>query len=145
MNKTPAIIIDIDGTIALRGERLPHDFDNVDQDLPNQKLIEVIFALKQLKPELDLIFVSGRMESCRPKTVEWLSKYCSIILGSLLIKLYMRENDDFRDDRDVKLELYQKMIEPTYDVYLVFDDRNRVVEMWRSVGLTCFQVADGDF
>ena len=31
------------------------------------------------------------------------------------------------------------------NVFAVFDDRNQVVDMWRSNGLTCFQVADGDF
>jgi hypothetical protein len=30
-------------------------------------------------------------------------------------------------------------------VAMVFDDRNQVVDMWRSNGLTCFQVAKGDF
>ena len=31
------------------------------------------------------------------------------------------------------------------DVFAVFDDRIQVVDMWRQNGLTCFQVADGDF
>ena len=31
------------------------------------------------------------------------------------------------------------------DVFAVFDDRQQVVDMWRQNGLTCFQVADGDF
>jgi hypothetical protein len=31
------------------------------------------------------------------------------------------------------------------DVFLVVDDRNRVVDMWRSLGLSVFQVAPGDF
>ena len=31
------------------------------------------------------------------------------------------------------------------DVFLVVDDRNKVVKMWRDLGLTVFQVADGDF
>ena len=31
------------------------------------------------------------------------------------------------------------------NVAMVFDDRNQVVDMWRKSGLTCFQVADGDF
>ena len=31
------------------------------------------------------------------------------------------------------------------NVAMVFDDRNQVVDMWRQNGLTCFQVADGDF
>ena len=31
------------------------------------------------------------------------------------------------------------------DVYLVVDDRQKVVDMWRNLGLTVFQVAPGDF
>ena len=31
------------------------------------------------------------------------------------------------------------------DIFLVVDDRNKVVDMWRSLGLTVFQVADGNF
>jgi hypothetical protein len=31
------------------------------------------------------------------------------------------------------------------DVFLVVDDRNKVVDMWRTLGLTVFQVAEGDF
>ena len=27
----------------------------------------------------------------------------------------------------------------------VFEDRDRVVKMWRDLGITCFQVAEGDF
>jgi len=59
--------------------------------------------------------------------------------------LYMRTEGDYRDDAVVKYELYVQYIAPTFDVAVVLDDRNRVVRMWRQVGLTCLQVEDGDF
>ena len=31
------------------------------------------------------------------------------------------------------------------DVFMTVDDRQKVVDMWRGLGLTCFQVAPGDF
>jgi hypothetical protein len=31
------------------------------------------------------------------------------------------------------------------DVFMTVDDRQKVVDMWRDLGLTCFQVAPGDF
>ena len=31
------------------------------------------------------------------------------------------------------------------DIVCVFDDRDKVVKMWRDNGLTCFQVAEGAF
>ena len=144
MNKTQALIIDLDGTIALRGDRSPFDFENVDKDSLNKKLLEVISAIKQFKKDINIVFISGRMSSCREKTLNWLTINCDAIL-SLPITLHMRIDDDFRDDSVVKLDLYKTLIEPYYDVYLVFDDRNSVVDMWRSQGLICYQVADGDF
>lgn len=60
-------------------------------------------------------------------------------------QLFMRETDDKRKDHVVKLELYKKYIDGNYNVEAVFDDRQRVVDMWRDIGLTVFQVADGNF
>lgn len=57
----------------------------------------------------------------------------------------MRPADDNRDDALVKYELFNKYVRDNYDVLGVFDDRNRVVDMWRRIGLTCYQVAEGDF
>ena len=31
------------------------------------------------------------------------------------------------------------------DVFCVFDDRKKVVDMWRDLGLTCFEVEDAHF
>jgi hypothetical protein len=142
--KTLVIIVDIDGTIALKGNRSPHDFDKVDQDLPNTKVLEVIESLLLTKPDLDIIFVSGRMEACRQKTLKWIEKYCPFVIKKPF-KLLMRSNDDFREDHVIKQEIFQNHIAPEYDTYLIFDDRSRVVQMWRSLGLTCLQVADGNF
>jgi len=42
--------------------------------------------------------------------------------------------------------MYERLVPGTYDVLLVLDDRNQVVDMWRKeLGLTCFQVDYGDF
>ena len=39
-----------------------------------------------------------------------------------------------------------RMIRPIKDdVLMTVDDRQRVVDMWRAEGLTCLQVAPGDF
>lgn len=34
---------------------------------------------------------------------------------------------------------------PTKEILCVLDDRNKVVKMWRELGLTCLQMAEGDF
>jgi Straboviridae polynucleotide kinase len=53
--------------------------------------------------------------------------------------------DDFF--RLIKEELKRQGIQE-YDlaqILCVFDDRQKVVDMWRSLGQACFQVAPGDF
>jgi hypothetical protein len=57
----------------------------------------------------------------------------------------MRKTDDNRKDCIVKKEIYETFIKDKYNVLFVMDDRNQVVNMWREQGLTCFQVADGNF
>jgi len=42
-------------------------------------------------------------------------------------------------------EIYEENIKGRYEVLFVLDDRNRVVDFWRSIGLICLQVAPGDF
>ena len=130
------IIVDIDGTIASRGERDPYCWEDVINDEPIKPIIGLIMQLEQWH---DLIFVSGRKDLCRNDTIMWLNEY-----GFDDFELHMRRADDCRSDEIVKKEIYEKHIYPR-EVRWVFDDRNKVVKMWRELGLTCLQVADGDF
>ena len=57
----------------------------------------------------------------------------------------MRSTGDHRNDAIVKQELYEQEIAGKYNVDFCVDDRDRVVDLWRSLGLTCFQVAEGWF
>ncbi len=54
----------------------------------------------------------------------------------------MRRDKDNRKDSLVKEELYLEHVAGNYEVAFVVDDRNQVVAMWRSLGLSCFQVAE---
>jgi hypothetical protein len=57
----------------------------------------------------------------------------------------MRAEGDTRKDSIIKEEIYRAEIENKYNVLFVLDDRNQVVELWRRLGLTCLQVAEGNF
>lgn len=57
----------------------------------------------------------------------------------------MRAARDMRKDAAVKLEIFDREIRHRYRVIAVWDDRASVVAMWRSLGLTVFAVAPGDF
>ena len=60
-------------------------------------------------------------------------------------ELFMRKQGDHRSDDEVKKDIYEKILKNLYTVELVIDDRNQVVNMWRDLGLSCWQVAPGDF
>lgn len=134
-----AVIVDIDGTIATRTDRGPFEYDKVFSDAPKPDVVEVVIALWRAGHEI--IFVTARDDSCRLDTHRWLQWN-----GLPPFKnLYMRETGDIRSDGVVKREIYETFIKPEYDVLCVLDDRQRVVDMWRSIGLTCLQVDYGDF
>ena len=137
--KKPAIICDVDGTIALRQGRSPYDYEKCDSDLPNTPVFEL---LKELSANNHIIFVSGRenIGECMKKTQEWIGNYYTPPFT-----LLMRQKNDHRPDEIVKEELYHKYIEPYYNVKAVFDDRDKVVKMWRDLGLLCNQVYYGNF
>jgi len=135
------VICDIDGTVAIHGsERGHYEYEKVGGDRPNSNIIEIV---KALSIHNEIIFVSGRMEHCRYITIEWLVTY----LGGWTrnCQLYMRPDGDHRQDTIVKREIYDKHIVSEYEVLCAIDDRNQVVNMWRSLGILCLQVADGDF
>jgi hypothetical protein len=50
----------------------------------------------------------------------------------------------FMPDEILKREMLDTFINMD-EVFLVVDDRDKVVKMWRDLGLNVFQVADGDF
>jgi len=144
MKKDKAIICDIDGTLAIRGNRGPFDYSKVKLDKPNKILIRILESLRDnMDYEHILIIVSGRenIDNCEKDTREWMHE--NGLYPNLLL---MREKGDHRSDVIVKKEMYKKHIEPYFKVELVFDDRNKVVRMWRkTLGLKCFQVDYGNF
>lgn len=133
------VIVDVDGTVALRGDRSPFDWDRVSEDLPNLPVIEVVKAMAAAG--YALVFVSGRMGQCRELTAEWIKRH----VGEENVFLLMRQDDDYRSDDIVKREIYETKIFPFHGrPAAVFDDRNSVVAMWRSLGLLCLHVCDAE-
>lgn len=145
MSKSKAIIFDIDGTVAIRDTspdgRGPFDLDRVGEDLPNAPVLAVARLLGNTK-EVTIVFVSGREEVCHHQTTLWLQHHYGMDFY-----LFMRRRKDNRPDHEVKKEILD-YIRHIWDVFVVFDDRNQTVDMWRDNGITCMQVCsreDGDF
>lgn len=133
------MVCDIDGTLALIGDRNPYDWRNSKEDLLNSPVAVVLHGLHATG--LAVVYVSGRPEEARPITQRWLD-----LRVGIWGELHLRADGDGRRDAIVKREIYETAIRPRFDVQLVLDDRSQVVEMWRSdLHLPCFQVAAGDF
>jgi phosphoglycolate phosphatase-like HAD superfamily hydrolase len=139
--KPRVVLFDVDGTLMLNtGGRSFYDWDRVGEDTPNEAIVELADAL--LSTGLfKIVVMSGRDEVCYEATAQSLERQ-----GVFFAELIMRKQGDNRPDEIVKEELYRDRVEPRYDVAFVVDDRDKVVRMWREVlGLTCLQVAPGDF
>jgi predicted kinase len=146
-----AIVVDIDGTVAIMGDRSPFDWGRVGEDTPNLAVIDAarnqFYLADESGKRLHVIFLSGRDEVCREATEAWLSEHFINydFEDADWAHLYMRPEGDTRKDSIVKLELFDEHVRDAFTVNHVYDDRNQVVRMWRSIGLTVFQVAEGDF
>ena len=136
-------LCDLDGTLALLNGRSPYSLQGHINDKLNEKVAETIGALCDTCTFDKVILLSGRDERTRTETTEWIDKIKYSGFNST--DLFMRAANDTRADYIVKRELYNRHILGRYNVWAVFDDRDQVVDLWRELGLACFQVADGAF
>lgn len=150
-SKPRAIIVDIDGTIARMVARGPFDEHLVHTD----ELIESVGAMVEHAAfnDINIIFMSGRTDGCYEATEKWLVDKLPFLgysfggVNEFDWDLIMRRSveDRGRPDDIVKYELFRRHVAHRYNVLYCIDDRNKVVKMWREIGLTVAQVAEGDF
>ena len=145
-----AVIVDIDGTVANLDHRLHYVkgekkdwrtfLSKCDQDLPKHDIYMIAEAFCDVTGS-HLVFCSGRGQEYQDKTKTWLA------MNKMdYDNLFMRQERDYRQDNIIKEQILDFEILTRYtEVLAVFDDRDQVVKMWRDRGLTCLQVAPGDF
>lgn len=144
---TRAVIFDIDGTLAdtrhrqhymlTKHKNWPAFYAAMSDDPPRSDVVEL---LRALAASYRIVLCSGRPANYRDATVTWLKDHRIPFWD-----LHMRAEGDFRDDTVVKREMLSLIRVVHGDPFLVVDDRDKVVAMWRAEGLTCLQCAPGDF
>jgi hypothetical protein len=169
MNKKQAIIVDIDGTLANCDHRR-HFVDGTHEKQDWRSFYESMRTdtvnewCKQIAYKFTPIFVSGRPEEYREITIDWLDKngfeksiprfttyiggeYKPLEISEVIMErpLFMRKTGDYRCDTIIKEEIYREHIEPYYEILFIVDDRKKVVDMWRRLGLVALHCAEGDF
>lgn len=143
-NGHPSFIVDIDGTLANLNGRSPYENDSKKylEDLPIQDVVDTV---RDLETEgRVIVFMSGRSETHREATEQWLETHVRTARFRFQHLLLMRGEDDKRPDDGVKYDLFDKHVRDDYDVIGVIDDRPQVLRMWRKIGLTTFQVGSGE-
>lgn len=147
---TRIVVFDLDGTLALDEHRAHHlradpkdwasYFAACPLDTPNAGVILAFNALA-MRRNLSVQIWTGRISQYADATLEW----CLEHLGRIPDELLMRETSDRTPDDELKRSWLNAARARGDEVILVFEDRKRVVEMWRAEDITCAQVAEGDF
>ena len=164
------VIFDLDGTLANIDSRRDISMKpngKLDWDIfaaPNSILAldkpnaPVIKMAQMFKADgFKIVIFSGRNDRGFDATVQWLNN------NHVPFDLLVMRPDKFKDKswpiadgnpatpdmRFMPDEILKKKMLDTFvdinDVFLVVDDRQKVVDMWRDLGLNTFQVAPGDF
>ena len=143
-----AIICDLDGTLCniyhrqhyvrSRPKNWQAFYNALGQDLAHEFCRDILEMYRA--KGYAILLVTGRPDEYYPQTQQWLQDH-----GVEYDLLCMRKTGDFRQDFVIKKELYRQFIKERYNIFFVLDDRDQVVRMWREQGLTCLQVAEGNF
>ena len=162
------VIFDLDGTIALIDDRLAlskkngnnkinwevfFNPENICLDIPNPPVVKLLQLF--YSDGYKIIILSGRSDRTIHSTKKWL-KLHNIFYHKLIMRPHNKSNHIFPDIRQEKIDLryapdevLKKIMFDRFikfnEVFLVVDDRKKVVQMWRKLGLNTFQVNDGNF
>lgn len=152
----PLYIFDLDGTLADATHRLhfitagKKDWDSfflaAEHDAPIQSTISTLKALRSGGAEIWIW--TGRSAVVERSTEIWLAKHGIVQWGCFRAPeaLMMRPEGDHRPDTDLKFGWLADLEPPERKrLTAVFEDRSSVVQMWRDAGVTCYQVAPGEF
>ena len=159
-------IFDLDGTIANIDARrklcdkgngkldwkMFFDPENISLDLPNFPVIHTLQTLH--KAGFKIVIFSGRSKLTKEATVKWLNKF-EVPFHVLKMRPTNTAGSvqppnmkfEFMPDDDLKKMWLDKIFpgDEVNRIISVFDDRDKVVRMWRANNLPCFQVAPGNF
>jgi FMN phosphatase YigB (HAD superfamily) len=144
MNKK-TVIFDLDGTladcehrrhfIATKPKNWKAFFAGIPGDTPIKAIVN---SCKLLKEDVHVTIVTARPKTCESDTLLWLAAN-----DIEFNEIYFREANDFRDDAIVKSEILDTILAKGYEPELVYDDRPKVIRMWKSRGLTVIDCGKG--
>jgi hypothetical protein len=132
----PVAVIDIDGVLADVRHRLhfleskPKDWDSFFAGIPDDPVLpEGRAVVERLAADHEIVYLTGRPESCRPPTEAWLSRN-----DLPHARLIMRRAGDRRPARIAKPALLRDYASRGRAIGVVVDDDMQVCEALESAG-----------
>ena len=114
----------------------PKDFDSFYGAMGNDAVVNPVASMLRNLAGVSKLVLTARPVSYSRITEEWLSKYD---LLSHIQGLYMRPDEQRRVPDYLYKQSMIDVIRKEYNILLVIDDRDRVVDMWRKNGIYCLQ------
>ena len=112
------------------------------RDNPNTPVID---TMSMLRGNATVWIFSGRSDEVRAETLRWLADHCAWIESNGKV-LRMRKAGNYTPDDVLKKQWLDEMsADDRARLVAVFEDRDRMVKMWRANGIPCFQVDEGNF
>lgn len=137
-----ALVVDLDGTMALMVNRSPYEMNKVYDDEVNQPIVDLVKIMQATGHRI--YFISGRDQVAYDDTVRWLKDKAG--MGAASYNLFLRPDKDPRPDTQFKKDVFEAELKGKYYVDFWIEDRWRMTHAVRNeLGITCLQCADGHF
>ena len=145
MNRRPAVIVDMDGTLCdvsavIHLQAEPDGFTafhHACAQCPPHKAV-VDWCVEHHSRGREILIVTGRDAWSHGLTVEWLVAHLPVPIGGL----HMRRDEDFRSNIDVKREIHSRLVSE-YDICAAIDDDPEIAGLWQEIGIPVSIVLDG--
>lgn len=144
MERQPAVIVDMDGTLCdistvIHLQAEPDGFtafhEGCAQCPPNPAVVD--WCLDHYSRGHAILVVTGRDDWTRELTTQWLSQHLPVPTAGL----HMRPAGDFRSNADLKREIHTRLV-VAYDIRAAIDDDPEIVELWQEIGVPVAFVLD---
>ncbi len=117
-------------------------YEACDKDMPIISSFNIFHSLNYTGA-FEIQIWSGRCESVKEKTEQWLNSY-SIVFALKEIPLKMRPIGNTEPDEVLKGRWLDEIVRENRTVEFVFDDRPKMIRFWRSRGIFVFNCCQHD-
>lgn len=138
IGKPTCVVVDMDSTLCFNTTKRPWYGEGAAEgminDVPNGCVCDVIFELQKSYP---IVLATGRDTSQEEVTKQWLLDH-----EINVSEFYFRKEGDYRKGVEVKREQIEDIMK-NYNILVIFDDCEPIVQMYRDMGLTVLQPNKG--